>query len=137
MKTILLVDDTSAMRQMISFTLKEAGFNVIEAVDGQDAWEKSRAADFSLALAALSMPRMDGLSLTRKLRSDLKFQPTPILIMTAAELDGATRLAGRSAGVTDWVVKPSTPAALMEAVMRVIPEAAVPPVVPIHKNSRE
>ena len=65
MHSILAVDDSASMRQMVSFTLKNAGFNVVEAVDGQDAWEKASARDFSLVLTDQNMPRMDGISLTK------------------------------------------------------------------------
>ena len=73
MHSILAVDDSASMRQMVSFTLKNAGFNVVEAVDGQDAWEKAGQRDFSLVLTDQNMPRMDGISLTRKLRDNPKF----------------------------------------------------------------
>jgi two-component system, chemotaxis family, chemotaxis protein CheY len=68
MHSILAVDDSASMRQMVSFTLKNAGFNVVEAVDGQDAWEKAGTRDFSLVLTDQNMPRLDGIGLTRKLR---------------------------------------------------------------------
>ncbi|HEY1089829.1 MAG TPA: response regulator, partial [Burkholderiaceae bacterium] len=60
MHSILAVDDSASMRQMVTFTLKNAGFNVVEAVDGQDAWEKSSQRDFDLILTDQNMPRMDG-----------------------------------------------------------------------------
>ncbi|MCW5633829.1 MAG: response regulator, partial [Rubrivivax sp.] len=81
MHSILAVDDSASMRQMVSFTLKNAGFNVVEAVDGQDAYEKAAARDFSLVLTDQNMPRMDGISLTKKLREHPKFKGTPILIL--------------------------------------------------------
>ena len=68
MHSILAVDDSASMRQMVTFTLKSAGYNVVEAVDGQDAWEKAGSRDFDLVLTDQNMPRMDGISLTRKLR---------------------------------------------------------------------
>ena len=68
MHSILAVDDSASMRQMVSFTLKNAGFNVVEAVDGQDAFEKANSRDFTLVLTDQNMPRMDGISLTKKLR---------------------------------------------------------------------
>ena len=68
MHTILAVDDSASMRQMVSFTLKNAGFKVVEAVDGQDAWEKAFTCDFNLVLTDQNMPRLDGIGLTKKLR---------------------------------------------------------------------
>src|SRR4051812_44570001 len=74
MQSILAVDDSASMRQMVSFTLKSAGYNVVEAVDGQDAFEKSNGRDFDLVLTDQNMPRMDGISLTKKLRDNPKFK---------------------------------------------------------------
>jgi two-component system chemotaxis response regulator CheY len=88
MHSILAVDDSASMRQMVSFTLKNAGFNVVEAVDGVDAYEKAQARDFSLVLTDQNMPRMDGIGLTKKLRENPKFKATPILILTT---ESATR----------------------------------------------
>ena len=65
MHSILAVDDSASMRQMVSFTLKNAGFNVVEAVDGQDAFEKANSRDFNRVLTDQNMPRMDGISLTK------------------------------------------------------------------------
>jgi two-component system chemotaxis response regulator CheY len=85
MHSILAVDDSASMRQMVSFTLKNAGFNVVEAVDGQDAYEKATQRDFNLVLTDQNMPRMDGISLTKKLRENPKFKTTPILILTTEQ----------------------------------------------------
>ena len=74
MHSILAVDDSASMRQMVSFTLKSAGFNVVEAVDGQDAWEKASSRDFDLVLTDQNMPRMDGIGLTKKLREQPEVQ---------------------------------------------------------------
>ena len=82
MHSILAVDDSASMRQMVSFTLKSAGYNVVEAVDGQDAYEKAQGRSFDLVLTDQNMPRMDGISLTKKLRETAQFKSTPILILT-------------------------------------------------------
>ena len=118
-KTILAVDDSASLRQMVSFTLKNAGFNVVEAVDGQDAWEKAGTRDFNLVLTDQNMPRMDGISLTRKLRENPKFKTTPILILTTESSD-QMKQAGRSAGATGWLVKPFDPAKLLEVIKKVV-----------------
>jgi two-component system chemotaxis response regulator CheY len=97
MHSILAVDDSASMRQMVTFTLKSAGYNVVEAVDGQDAWEKSSTRDFDLVLTDQNMPRMDGISLTKKLRDNPKFKTTPILILTTESSD-QMKQAGRGAG---------------------------------------
>ena len=122
MHSILAVDDSASMRQMVSFTLKSAGYHVTEAVDGQDAWEKangSNGRNFDLVLTDQNMPRMDGIGLTRKLREHPKFKSTPILILTTESSD-QMKQAGRSAGATGWLVKPFDPAKLLEVIQKVI-----------------
>ena len=119
MHTILTVDDSASMRQMVSFTLKNAGYLVVEAVDGQDAWERAFSHDFSLVLTDQNMPRMDGISLTKKLREHPKFKVTPILILTTESSD-QMKQAGRAAGATGWLVKPFDPVRLIEIIGKVI-----------------
>ncbi len=119
MHAILAVDDSSSMRQMVAFTLKNAGFHVVEAVDGQDALQKANSRDFDLVLTDQNMPRMDGLELTRKLRENPKFKTTPILILTTESGD-AMKQAGRAAGATGWLVKPFDPTKLIEVIGKVI-----------------
>jgi len=119
MHSILAVDDSASMRQMVSFTLKSAGYQVVEAVDGQDAWEKSVGREFDLVLTDQNMPRLDGIGLTKKLRDNPKFKATPILILTT-ESSEQMKNAGRSAGATGWLVKPFDPTKLIEVIRKVI-----------------
>ena len=119
MQSILAVDDSASMRQMVSFTLKSAGYQVTEAVDGQDAWEKANGRSFDLVLTDQNMPRMDGISLTKKLRETPQFQATPILILTTESSD-QMKQAGRTAGATGWLVKPFDPNKLIEVIRKVI-----------------
>jgi len=119
MHSILAVDDSASMRQMVSFTLKSAGYSVVEAVDGEDALEKSHRGDFDLVLTDQNMPRLDGIGLTRRLREHPKFKATPILILTTESSD-QMKQAGRSAGATGWLVKPFDPAKLIEVIRKVI-----------------
>src|SRR4029453_8968622 len=112
MHSILAVDDSASIRQMASFTLNNAGFNVVEAVDGQDAFEKAHSRDFNLVLTDQNMPRMDGISLTRKLRESPRFKATPILILTTESSD-EMKQKGRAAGATGWLVKPFDPTKLI------------------------
>ena len=119
MHSILAVDDSASMRQMVSFTLKSAGYNVVEAVDGQDAWEKAGGRSFDLVLTDQNMPRMDGISLTRKLREAPQFKSTPILILTTESSD-QMKQAGRAAGATGWLVIPFDPNKLIEVIQKVI-----------------
>ncbi len=119
MHSILAVDDSASMRQMVSFTLKSAGYNVVEAVDGQDAYEKALGRSFDLVLTDQNMPRMDGLSLTKKLRETAQFKSTPILMLTTESSD-QMKQAGRAAGATGWLVKPFDPNKLIEVIQKVI-----------------
>ena len=119
MHAILAVDDSPSMRQMVSFTLRNAGFEVVEAVDGIDACEKAASRSFSVVLTDQNMPRMDGISLTRKLRENPGFKSTPILILTT-ESSEPMKLAGRAAGATGWLVKPFDPARLVDVIRKVI-----------------
>jgi two-component system chemotaxis response regulator CheY len=119
MHSILAVDDSASMRQMVSFTLKSAGYNVVEAVDGQDAYEKAIGRSFDLVLTDQNMPRMDGISLTKKLRETAQFKSTPILMLTTESSD-QMKQAGRAAGATGWLVKPFDPNKLIEVIQKVI-----------------
>ena len=119
MHSILAVDDSASMRQMVSFTLKSAGYEVVEAVDGQDAWEKAGGRNFDLVLTDQNMPRLDGIGLTKRLRDNPKFKATPILILTTESSD-QMKQAGRASGATGWLVKPFDPAKLLEVIRKVI-----------------
>ena len=119
MPVILAVDDSPSMRKMVSFTLTGAGYQVVEAVDGIDAFEKAQAQTFDLVLTDQNMPRLDGLGLTRKLREHPKFKTVPILMLTTESSD-LMKQAGRAAGATGWLVKPFDPARLLEVVKKVI-----------------
>ncbi len=119
MQSILAVDDSASMRKMVTFTLTGAGFHVVEAVDGQDALDKAHSHSISLVITDQNMPRMDGLTLTRSLRADPKYQATPILILTTESSD-QMKMAGRDAGATGWLVKPFDPARLIEVIRKVM-----------------
>ena len=118
-KTILAVDDSSSLRQMVAFSLKAAGYQVVEAVDGQDGLDKAKLQNVDLVLTDQNMPRMDGIGLTKKLRDNPRFKNTPILILTTESSD-QMKQAGRSAGATGWLVKPFDPAKLIEVIKKVI-----------------
>lgn len=119
MPLILTVDDSPSMRKMVSFTLIGAGYQVVEAVDGIDAFEKAQKQTFDLVLTDQNMPRLDGLGLTRKLREHAQFKTVPILMLTTESSD-LMKQAGRAAGATGWLVKPFDPAKLIEVVKKVI-----------------
>ena len=119
MRSILAVDDSASMRKMVAFTLTGAGYYVVVAVDGQDAFEKAQMHSIDLVLTDQNMPNLDGLGLTRKLREHPKFKTTPILILTTESSD-QMKQAGRSAGATGWLVKPFDPSRLIEVIQKVI-----------------
>ncbi len=119
MPLILAVDDSPSMRKMVSFTLLGAGFQVVEAIDGVDAFEKAQLQTFDLVLTDQNMPRLDGLGLTRKLREHPKFKTIPILMLTTESSD-LMKQAGRAAGATGWLVKPFDPARLIEVIKKVV-----------------
>jgi two-component system chemotaxis response regulator CheY len=121
MRSILAVDDSASMRQMVSFTLRSSGYDVIEAVDGQDALDKLGDRQVDLVLTDQNMPRMDGLTLIRALRERDRFRRTPILVLTTESSD-EMKQAGRAAGATGWMVKPFDPARLLEVIGKVLPQ---------------
>jgi two-component system chemotaxis response regulator CheY len=118
-KTVLAVDDSASIRQMVSFTLKSAGYDVVEAVDGMDGLEKAKAKGVNLVLTDQNMPRMDGLTLIKNLRAIPQYATTPILMLTTESSD-AMKSQGRAAGATGWLVKPFDPQKLIEVVRKVI-----------------
>lgn len=118
-KTILAVDDSASIRQMVSFTLKSAGYEVVEAMDGMDGLDKAKARSVNLILTDQNMPRMDGLTLIRSLRALPQYKTTPILMLTT-ESSEAMKSQGRAAGATGWLVKPFDPQKLIEVVRKVI-----------------
>lgn len=102
MPVILTVDDSPSMRKMVSFTLMGAGYEVVEAVDGVDAYEKAQARSFDLVLTDQNMPRLDGLGLTRKLREHPNFKMTPILMLTTESSDLMKQRAVQPARRAGW-----------------------------------
>ena len=119
MATILAVDDSISLRQMVSFTLKEAGYDVVEAANGQDALNKARGMKADLVLSDVNMPVMDGISLVKELRSLPGYKFTPILMLTT-ESTAEKKQEGKSAGATGWLVKPFNPDQLLSTVKRVL-----------------
>jgi two-component system chemotaxis response regulator CheY len=118
-KTILAVDDSGSLRQMVSFSLKAAGYDVIEAVDGQDGLDKAKKRTVDLVLTDQNMPRMDGLSLIKALRGMTSYQRVPILMLTTESGDDM-KAQGKAAGANGWLVKPFDPQRLIEVVKKVI-----------------
>lgn len=120
-KTILAVDDSKTMRDMVSFTLKEAGYEVVDAEDGRQALEKLKSSRVDAVITDLNMPNMNGFELIRALRSDPAYKNAPILMLTT-EGDDAKKQEGKSAGATGWIVKPFNPEKLVQVVKKVCGE---------------
>lgn len=119
MSRILAVDDSASMREMVSFTLRSAGFEVVEAEDGVVALELARMEKFELVLADVNMPRMDGITLVKNLRRLADYRFTPLLMLTT-ESAPEKKLEGKAAGATGWLVKPFNPEQLVATVQRVL-----------------
>ncbi|MBN9430638.1 MAG: response regulator [Burkholderiales bacterium] len=119
MAAILAVDDSASIRQMVAFTLRSAGYDVVEAVDGGDAIDKLRERDVDLVLTDQNMPNVDGLTLVRHLRATPRYGKTPILILTTESSD-EMKQAGRAAGATGWLVKPFDPKRLIDVIRKVL-----------------
>lgn len=118
-KSVLTVDDSVTIRQMVRFSLEGSGYEVVEAVDGQDGLNKAKGKNFDLILTDQNMPNMDGLTLIKTLRSMAPYKSTPILMLTT-EASDAMKAQGKAAGATGWLVKPFDPAKLVELVKKVI-----------------
>lgn len=119
MATILAVDDSASMRQMVSFTLQGAGYDVIEASDGQEALDKAKTQSVDLVLSDVNMPVMDGITLIKNLRTLETYKYTPILMLTT-ESAGDKKQEGKAAGATGWIVKPFNPDQLVNTIKKVI-----------------
>ena len=120
MRTILVVDDSATIRHVILYCLIEAGYQVIEAVDGQNALEKLAKNQVDLLLTDLHMPKMNGLELAKEVRASAKHKFIPILVLTT-ESQLSVKEEGKSIGVTGWFVKPFEPEQLIKAIKRVLP----------------
>ena len=116
---IMTVDDSASMRQLIAMTLSQAGYEITEACDGQDALDKLKGQDFAMVITDLNMPRMDGIELIRQVRANpaTKFLPM-VLLTTESHEDKKTT--GREAGATGWIVKPFNPDQLVATIKKVL-----------------
>lgn len=117
--TILAVDDSASMRQMVSFTLRQAGYEVVEAANGVAALEYAAGHCVSLVLTDVNMPQMDGITLVRELRQMDDYRFVPMLILTT-ESSAERKLLGKAAGATGWLVKPFDPEKLIATIARVL-----------------
>ena len=119
MASILAVDDSASMLQMVSFTLKGAGFDVVEATDGQHALDVAKTRRVDLVITDVNMPRMDGITLIGELRKLPNYKFTPLLMLTT-ESSPEKKQQGKAAGATGWIVKPFNPDQLLMTVKKVL-----------------
>ena len=119
MKRIMTVDDSASLRQMVTFVLRDTGYQIVEAVDGVDALSKLKGQEIDLFLSDVNMPNMDGLELTRQIRALAQYKFVPIILLTT-ESHAEKKQQGKAAGATAWIVKPFTPDQLLAVVKKVM-----------------
>lgn len=119
-KTILTADDSASMREMITFTLRNAGYDIVEAVDGRDALAKIAASCPQMLITDLNMPNMDGIELIRQVRLLPQCKYIPIVMLTT-ESNDAKKQAGRAAGASGWIVKPFRSEQLVLVAKKLLP----------------
>jgi len=117
-KTIMTVDDSASVRQLVCYTLREAGYEVIEAVDGRDALRLLKG-PIHLVVSDVNMPGMDGIELVKNIRELAAYKYTPVIMLTTESL-ASKKQAGKAAGATAWIVKPFTPEQLLGVVKKVL-----------------
>jgi two-component system, chemotaxis family, chemotaxis protein CheY len=118
-KRILTADDSASIRQMVSFTLKGAGYEVVEAVDGQDALSKINSNPIHMVITDLNMPNLDGIGLVKGIRANPAYKFIPIVLLTTESQD-SKKLEGKQAGATGWIIKPFKPEQLIAVVKKVL-----------------
>jgi two-component system chemotaxis response regulator CheY len=119
MKRILTVDDSASVRQMVSFTLRKADYEVVEAVDGKDGLAKVSSGKFDLIITDLNMPNVDGIQMITAARKLPGYSFIPILMLTT-ESQAEKKDAGRKAGATGWIVKPFNADQLIAVVQKLV-----------------
>jgi len=120
LRKVLIVDDAVTMRQMVSFTLRKGGYDVLEAENGQDALNKLSGVNVDLIITDLNMPVMDGITLIQNVRKIPAMKTKPILMLTTEGL-AAKKDQGKAAGATGWIVKPFNPEKLLQTLAKVLP----------------
>lgn len=118
-KTILIVDDSSSMRQVVSMALKGGGYEVIEACDGKDALSKLGGQKIHLVISDVNMPNMDGITFVREMKKNAAYKFVPVIMLTTEGSEDKKK-AGQDAGAKAWVVKPFQPAQMLAAVSKLL-----------------
>ena len=117
-KTIMTVDDSASVRQMVAFTMKGKGYDVIEAVDGKDALSKLQGS-IDMIITDLNMPNLDGIGLIKAVRANPTYKFVPIIMLTT-ESQGVKKQEGKAAGATGWIIKPFKPEQLLGVVNKLL-----------------
>lgn len=118
-KTVLIVDDSVSLRQVVSIALKTAGYEVIEACDGKDALLKLDGRKVHLMISDVNMPNLDGISFVKAVKEMPQYKFTPIIMLTTDSSD-VKKQEGQAAGAKAWVVKPFQPAQMLAAVSKLV-----------------
>lgn len=118
-KIIMTADDSASVRQMVSFTLKQNGYDVVEAVDGKDALQKLGGQKVDMLITDLNMPNLDGIGLIKGARALPACKFIPIVMLTTESQD-SKKQEGKVAGATGWIVKPFKPEQLLAVVKKVL-----------------
>ncbi len=118
-KTIMVIDDSASIRQVVNLTLKKAGYDVIEACDGQDALGKLQGQKVNLMICDVNMPNMDGISFLKNVKMNASYRFTPVIMLTTESQEGKKQ-EGKMAGAKAWVVKPFKPEQMLEAISKLI-----------------
>ncbi len=118
-KTIMIVDDSVSIRKVVRLTLEQAGFDVIDAVDGVDALKKLNGVKIHLLITDVNMPNMDGITLVKEVKKLPAYRFTPMMMLTT-EASNEKKMQGRAAGAKAWLVKPFQPPMLLNAVSKLI-----------------
>lgn len=118
-KTIMIVDDSASLRQVVAITLKGAGYDTIEACDGQDAINKMTGQKIHLIISDVNMPNMDGITFVKNVKQMANYKFTPIIMLTTESQDEKKK-EGQAAGAKAWVVKPFQPQQVLDAVAKLI-----------------
>jgi two-component system chemotaxis response regulator CheY len=116
-KTIMIVDDSASMRQVVGIALRGADYTVIEGRDGQDALTKLNGQKIHLIISDVNMPNMDGIAMVKAIKQMPNYKFTPIIMLTT-ESEEAKKREGQAAGAKAWVVKPFKPEVLLNAVQK-------------------
>jgi two-component system chemotaxis response regulator CheY len=118
-KSILIVDDSLSIRQTVGMVLRGAGYDVVEAVDGEDAVTKLEGAKYNLIISDLNMPKMDGISFVKVAKANASHRFTPVIMLTT-EGDEKKMQEGKAAGIRAWVIKPFQPPMLLDAISKLV-----------------